>query len=127
LYADFLEEAAIILKKPALKESADRFRESYSLWCQFAEALLPDDLPLLGESKNLIQRKHELFIEKGDSSLEEIKAINMRLNELLAQAETNFPLSHSQAADFRAHLHDMLLKISALEQDAVYSLQPGVM
>jgi hypothetical protein len=47
LYADFLDEAAAILKKPALSEPAEGFRESYSLWFEFAEALLPDDIPLL--------------------------------------------------------------------------------
>ena len=127
LYADFLEEGATILKKPALKDSAEKFRESYSLWCQFAEALLPDGLPLLGESKNLIQRRHDLFIQKGEAALDEIKAINLRLNELLAQAETDFPLSQSQAADFRAHLRDRLLKISEIEQKAIQSLQRAVM
>jgi Domain of unknown function (DUF4872) len=54
LYADFLDEAAEILKKPALKDSARQFRESYSLWMDLAAALLPNNLPLLGESKNLL-------------------------------------------------------------------------
>lgn len=127
LYADFLDEAAIILDKPALKDAAGKFRESFSLWCDAADALLPDNVPLLGESKYLIQRKHDLFIEEGDSVLPEIKNINARLNELLAQAETEFPLSQAEAADFRAHLHDILLKISAVEQGAVDSLQLAVM
>jgi hypothetical protein len=127
LYADFLEEAAEILKKPAIKDSAGIFRESYSFWRQFAEALLPDDLPLLGESKQLIQRKHDLFVEGGDSALAEIKTINARLKELLARSETEFPLSPAEAADFRAHLHDILLKISAVEQKAIDSLQGAIM
>jgi hypothetical protein len=46
---------------------------------------------------------------------------------LLAQAETDFPLSQSQAADFRAHLRDRLLKISEIEQKAIQSLQRAVM
>lgn len=127
LYADFLDEAAVILKKPALKDSAGQFRESFSLWYEFAESLLPGELPLLGESKKLIQREHDLFIEQGESALEEIKGIHARLNELLAQAETDFPLTQSEAADFRAHLRDKLLKISAVEQGAVDSLQRAVM
>jgi hypothetical protein len=127
LYADFLDEAAEILKKPTLKESAGQFRESYSLWCEFANASLPDDKPLLGESKHLLQRKHDLFIEEGDSALPEIKKINALLNELLAQAESEFPLSQDEAADFRAHLRDILLKISAVEQRAVDSLQNAIM
>src|SRR5687768_1383883 len=97
--ADFLLEAAQILKKPALKESAEKFRESYKLWLTFADALLPDDVPLLGESKKLIQRKHNLFIKEGDTALPEIKKINERLKELLAKSETDFPLSNAQAAE----------------------------
>ena len=116
MFADFLDEAAVILKKPALKESAEHFRESFSLWVEFAEALLPDDLPLLGESKKLIQREHDLFVEQGRAALEEIKNIHTRLNELLAQAETDFPLSQAEAADFRSRLRDRLLKISEVEQ-----------
>jgi hypothetical protein len=127
LYADFLDEAAVILKKPTLREPAESFRESYSLWLEFAETLLPDDIPLLGESKSLLQREHELFVEKGGAALDEIKGIHTRRNELLKQAETDFPLSQSEAADFRAHLREMLLKIGAVEQKAVDSLQRAVM
>lgn len=127
LYADFLEEAAEILKKPALKDSAEIFRKSYWIWCEFADALLPDDLPLLGESKGLIQRKHDLFIEQGEAALPEIKQINARLNEMLAQSETGFPLSPVEAADFRSNLRDLLLQISAAEQKAVESLQQAIM
>jgi hypothetical protein len=127
LYADFLDEAAVILKKPSLKGAANQFRESYSLWLELAGALLPDELPLLGESKKLIQRKHDLFVEQGESALDETKGINKRLNELLVQAESEFPLSQAQAADFRAHLRDKLLKISAIEAKAVNSLQHAVM
>jgi hypothetical protein len=59
--------------------------------------------------------------------LPEIKKINALLNELLAQAESEFPLSQDEAADFRAHLRDILLKISAVEQRAVDSLQNAIM
>jgi hypothetical protein len=127
LYADFLDEATILLKKPGLKETAEQFRESYTLWCELAEALLPDDVPLLGESKRLVQRKHDLFIAQGDSALDEIKEINARLGELLTQSESDFPLSQAEAADFRAYLREIVLKISAVEQGAIESLQRAVM
>ena len=110
-----------------MKDSAGQFRKSHSFWCDFAAALLPDDLPLLGESKFLLQRKHDLFIEEGDSALPEIKKINARLNELLEKAETDFPLSQADAVDFRAHLRDILMQISAIEQRAVDSLQQAIM
>lgn len=127
LYADFLLEAAQILKKPTLKESAEKLRQSYTLWLAFADALLPDDVPLLGESKKLIQKKHDLFINEGESTLPEIKKINSRLNELLLQSETGFPLSNTQAADLRVNIRDILLKISTVEQQAINLLQSAIL
>lgn len=127
LYADFLDEAAHILKKPSLKDAAGEFRESHTSWLELADAMLPDDVPLLGESKQLIQKKHELFIDQGESALTEISEINVRLNELLKEAETDFPLTDAQAADFRANLRDILLKICAKEQEAVTLLQNAIL
>jgi hypothetical protein len=127
LYANFLLEAAHILNKPALEEVAAKFRESHESWLAFADALLPDDIPLLGESKRLIQRKHDLFIERGDNALPEIKKIDARLNELLAESENRFPLSPSQSADLRSNLRDILLQIKTLEQQAVHLLQSAVL
>ena len=126
LYADFLLEAVQILKRPALKEAAEKFRESHTLWLAFADALLPDDVPLLAESKKLIQKKHDLFINKGETVLPEIQQINSRLNELLSQSENEFPLSHDQAADLRANLRDILLKIKMTEEQAVDALQRAI-
>ena len=126
VYADFLDEAAQILKKPALNESAGKFRESYQLWLKFADALLPTDVPLLGESKKLIQKKNDLFTNKGDAALPEIKKINRRLYELLEQSKKDFPLSNAQAAEFRTNLRDILLKISMVEQKAVDLLQAAI-
>jgi hypothetical protein len=126
LYADFLLEAAQILNKPTLKESAAKFRESHKLWLAFAEALLPDDIPLLGESKKLIKKKHDLFINQGEAALPEIKQINSRLSELLSQSENDFPLSNAQAANLRTNLRDILLKISSVERQAVDLLQSAI-
>lgn len=127
LYADFLLEAAQILKKPSIKEAAEKFRESHQLWLAFADALLPDDIPLLGESKKLIQRKHDLFINNGELALLEIKQINSRLNELLSQSEKDFPLSNAEAASLRANLRDILLKISATERQAIDLLHSAIL
>jgi hypothetical protein len=127
LYADFLDEAAVILKKPALQESAETFRESHTLWLQFADALLPDDVPMLGESRRLIQKKYDLFINEGNEALPEIRECNARLRELLKESETDFPLSQAEAAGFRAKLRDILLNISEVEQKAVDALQSAIL
>ena len=126
VYAEFLDEAALILKRPALKDAAGKFRESYTLWLKFADSVLPDDVPMLGEGKKLIQKKHDLFVDKGESALPEIKKINVRLRELLKESETDFPLSNAQAAELRAHLRDIVLEISAVEQVAVDLMQNAI-
>jgi hypothetical protein len=127
LYADFLLEAAQILKRPSLRDAAEKFRESHKFWLAFADAMLPDDIPLLGESKKLIQKKHDLFINEGEAALPEIKQINSRLHELLAQSEDDFPLSNAQTADLRANLRDILLKIKSVEAEAVELLQRAIL
>lgn len=126
LYADFLLEAVQILKRTALKDAAEKFRESHKLWLAFADALLPDDLPLLGECKKLIQKKHNLFVEKGETALPDIKKINTRLNELLKRSESDFPLSNAQAAALRANLRAILWKIKTVEEQAVEILQRAI-
>lgn len=126
LYADFLLEAARILERPALKEAAAQFRESHGLWLAFADALLPDDVPLFAESKQLTRRKHRLFVEEGESALAEIREIDVRLGELFARSETDFPLSAAEAADLRVHLRDLLLQIKAAEEQAVELLQRAI-
>jgi hypothetical protein len=127
LYADFLLEAAQLLDKPGLKQASEKFRRSHRSWLAFADALLPDEVPLLGESKKLIQKKHELFVRDGEAALEEIQEINAQLNELLSQSESDFPLSESQAAEFRETLRDILLTISQEEQQAVNLLQGAIL
>jgi hypothetical protein len=96
------------------------------LWLNFAEAALPDDIPMLGESKKLIQKKRDLFIDKGEGALPEIKKINRRLRELLKESETDFPLTEAQAAGFRANLRDIVLEISSVEQTAVDMMQNAI-
>jgi hypothetical protein len=126
LYADFLDEAAQLLRKPGLKDVAQVFRKSYNLWLQFADALLPDEVPMLGESKQLIQKKHNLFVDAGDTALPEIKKIDARLRDMLKESETEFPLSKTQAAEFRANLREIILKISVVEKEAVDLLQSAI-
>ena len=69
MYADFLDEAAAILQKPALSEAANQFRGSEAAWAALAEMILPDDVPILSEAKTLIDQKQELFSEHGAGTM----------------------------------------------------------
>jgi hypothetical protein len=128
MYSDFLEEAAVILNKPALAELSADFRMSSAAWGRLAEALLPaaivpDEYPLLAETRKLQLRKHEVFIETGQAGLDEINSINARLTELRRQAETEFALDDTRAARFRENLREHLVEVKEIEQQAIKNLQ----
>lgn len=119
LYADFLDEAAILLEKKSLKDAAKQFRLSHKKWLAFADALLPFGVPALAETKKLLMQKHQAFIENADGALEDIKKINSRLKKIESDMADCFPLNEAQTANFRAELREHVLGIAATEKEAV--------
>lgn len=123
LYAEFLDEAAILLEKKSLKEAAQTFRLSHKKWLEFADAILPASAPALAEAKKLLLQKHRAFVENAEDALEEIKRINSRLKKLEAEIAGDFPFTEAQTADFRAELREHVLGIAETEKAAVELLQ----
>jgi hypothetical protein len=126
MYADFLDEAATILQKPALRDAANGFRQSEAAWAALADLILPDDVPVFKETKTLLDRKRTLFIELGGEALSEIQAINARLQGLKQKAAASFPLSEAETVAYRERLSEQVLKIHDLERDAVKCLQDAL-
>jgi hypothetical protein len=126
LYADFLDEAAVLLQKKSLKEAAKYFRSSHAQWLKFGDALLPSAVPAFQEAKTLMLRKKQLFVEQGDDAMDEIREINSRLRKLEQGAAKDFPLTQVQAAELRQSLREHVLKISGIEQKAVELLQASM-
>lgn len=126
LYANFLDEAALLLKKPKLKPAGEQFRVSGGAWRELATALLPDDVPLFKETRELAHRKHELFITRGGAALDELEKIDARLKDLKARVSQKFPLTNEQAAALRERLSAHVLKIRDIELKAVELLQTAL-
>jgi hypothetical protein len=126
LYADFLDEAAILLEKKSLKEAAEQFRLSHAQWIKFADALLPSNVPAFHEARTLMLCRDQLFIEKGDEAFDEIREIIACLKKLERDAAKNFPLTPAQSADLRLNLREHVLAISVIEQKAVELLQASM-
>jgi hypothetical protein len=122
LYAQFLEEASVLLTIPELEAIAVQFHKSAAAWDDLAIALLPDDIPSFKETRELLLEKHQLFLDKGSSALEEISQINGRLSEIQAEIGEAFPLSASQAEDMRTSLADKIMKIHDIEFKAIQNL-----
>ena len=120
LFADFLREAAVILDKSELNDVADQFDTCGAAWEQLTLVLLPDDVPMLREMRECMLAGHQALLH-GDI---EAKHANMQTEkDLLAQAETDFPLNEAQAADLRSNIAEQLQTIHDLELDAITHLQ----
>jgi hypothetical protein len=106
LFADFLAEAADALKDGKLRALSERYAELGRAWSELAHAALPDDVPLLRQTRELHARKAELTT--ACSPAVEVRAVWERIDELEKQAREQFPLSDVECADLRAALQSHL-------------------
>lgn len=123
MYADFLAEAAVLLDKPALNDAATQFRATAAAWQQLPAVLLPDEIRPFATSRELMLRKHTLFLEQGAAALEEIHAINARLAGVRNAMSNDFPLTQGEVEAFRERLAEHILVIHDAEATAVQTLQ----
>lgn len=126
LYADFLDEASMILSKPALQEVAQQFRVCASAWGELAQALLPDSVPAFKEMRQLVLEHHRLFLQQGCEALVEAQTLKDRLEEVKAAAIADFPLNDAEVVAFRENLRDYVLKVHDVEREAVLALQAAM-
>ncbi|HLA45472.1 MAG TPA: DUF4872 domain-containing protein, partial [Aggregatilineales bacterium] len=119
MYADFLDEATVILNIADLKNAARHFRKSADAWRHLANMLLPDDVPLLKETRELILQKDRLFVEKGQQSVDEIQRISSRMDEIKNEAAKNFPLNEVYTYNLREAFREQIIVLLELEKEAV--------
>ena len=122
-YAEFLDEAAELLKRPKLKLAAEYFRHSRVVWLELGQVALPDDVPLCRETRELVIRRRQLFVDQGAASLAERQAIGARLKEIRTQIEQRFPLSETQVTAMCEQMSATVMKIHDLEFEAVKVMQ----
>jgi hypothetical protein len=125
-YADFLEEAEEILNLPALGEAAEKYRQVADLWNNFADAVLPDDIAPLKETKSLLAKKYERFLVQGTEAGAELRQLSQKLQEMEMELNGRFPISddtmHALFADMQGHLE----KIYAAEKEALGTLARAI-
>jgi hypothetical protein len=126
LYATFLDEASILLEKPALKDVAQEFRSSGQAWDVLGRALLPDSVPPFAETRELMLERHRLFLQQGNAALPRTQEIDGRLEEIKSEVSADFPLSDSEVVEMRQDLRDHVLKIRDIEQTAIGALQAAM-
>jgi hypothetical protein len=127
VYADFLDEASVVLDRPALKEAASLFHASGKAWHALALALLPDEVAPFKQARELMTQRQALFVEQGGESLAERQQINQRLAAIRKDIDKHFPLSADEVAALRAGLREHVLKVHDLEREAHAALQAAMM
>jgi hypothetical protein len=123
LYAAFLDEASGVLGSAAAKQAAVAYRECAGLWSAFACAALPDDVPTLRETRDLMAKRHALFCAQGGEALADMALIDARLEALKAERQAHSPMDAAAIKAHREALHHHLMRIHAAETNAVNALQ----
>jgi len=125
-YADFLDEAATLLNKPKLSQAGTIFRESGDAWKALGMIALPNEIPLLSQSRILLEKRHDIFTENAPGAEEKLRAINLQLKELLANSEQEHPISEDDALALRSAMSNQLASIHDIEENAVRAMQSAM-
>ena len=126
LFAGFLDEAATILGKPALRDVALQFRRSGQAWDALAVALLPDSIAPFGETRRLLLERHRIFLDEGHEALPRIREINGRLDEIGSSMADDFPLDEAGVVAMREEMAEHVMGIHDLEELAVADLRAAM-
>ena len=122
LYADFLEEAGGVLKKPALKDAANLYRRSARAWSALAQAALPANQTGLAALRELVREREDALQKDGPQGLELARSLLPKERALRKKLEASFPLDSSATSDLLADLSRRVRAIHDLEQTAVIAL-----
>ncbi|MEZ4663981.1 MAG: BtrH N-terminal domain-containing protein [Caldilineaceae bacterium] len=126
MYADFLDEASVILNKPDLQTVANQFRRSAAAWRALANMLLPDEIAPFKQIRELKLRIHQLFLQNGGAALAQRRAQKAQLQALEEAAGNDFPLDAAGVTNMRAALAEQVLAIRGLEEKAVMNLRSAM-
>jgi hypothetical protein len=118
-YADFLDEAAGILNKPALRQAAAQFRTAATAWDALADALLPDAVEPFGRIRQLGRQKQALFQEFGAGRQAEQRQLLAEIQQIEAGIYEAFPLDEQARDDLLASVRENVLAIHDVEREAV--------
>lgn len=122
LFAQFLDESAVILDNQALCDVAAIFRKAGEEWVTLCNCLLPDNVAILREARDLLDKKHNLFLHQGHKALDDIKAINQRLQEIRDSMDNGFPLDEAGIQQLQENIADQVMVIHDIEHEGINAL-----
>jgi len=123
LYADFLDQAAGVLKKSALRKVAEQFRESEASWRAISDAALPDSIPLLKETREALTRRSVLIRKPRTTAIDkELESLRDRLKQLRERSAKELSLSKADTLDLFGAISERVLETEKIERAAFTEL-----
>ncbi|WP_420644038.1 BtrH N-terminal domain-containing protein [Candidatus Leptofilum sp.] len=126
VYADFLGEASDILNQPKLEEAAELYHRVAVLWRNFADAVLPDEIPPLKETKTLLAKKYHIFLSCGTEADAELRQLSQQLQDMEVELNGRFPISDDTMQALFADMQGHLEQIYATEKEALAALAGAI-
>jgi hypothetical protein len=118
LYADFLDEAAGIVGAPRYAEAAALFRRSGALWSRLASRA-GEVSSGLGAYTGLAEERMDLILRLGRDAVDEIRALNARIDALVAEYASADPLGEAGRLALFHELADLVDEARTAEERAV--------
>lgn len=126
MYADFLDEAATPLGNDDLKPVASLYRELHQRWSTLAQAVLPDHIDSFKITKEMLNRRAALRLEKGGFNSDDIRQLNDDIHYLKAEVDPIFPMSKAATSQLFAEIQSQLAAIFENEKETLAALQRAI-
>lgn len=126
LYAQFLDDAAVLLNNPALREPAEAFRGAARAWQIVADTALPDDVPALAELRDMAVALRQSIVDPASVTPEEAAQSATDLWARSAQLDRDFPLDDAATAQLFVALSSAVDDVYQRETTAVAQLASAI-
>jgi hypothetical protein len=126
LFAQFLEEAAVLLENAALNHVANLYKSIAKQWKILSELLLPPSIPEFWQARTLLHNERNYFITEGNQDVKITMKYHRDINQLKDQVENNFPLSENEIINFRIALSEQIETIHQAEETAISELKQAM-
>ena len=126
MYADFLDEAATTLDNDDLKPVGSLYRSLHQQWSTLAQVVLPDHIESFKITKEMLNRRAALRLEKGGFGLDDIKQLNDDIHHLKAEVNPIFPMSKAATSQLFADIQSQLAAIFEKEKETLTALQRAI-
>lgn len=124
LYADFLDQAAGVLKKSAFRKVAEQFRESEASWRAISDAALPDSISLLKETRETLTRRSVLIRKPRTTEIDkELESLRDRLKQLHERSAKELSLSKADTLELLGAISERVLETEKIERAAFTELR----